>query len=189
MTSSQLYMLVSVCVCALQGISQTSWTSDRAWQRTQQGVVLLLSDAGSCLDSKHPADWLNEPLLHSRIRDDAESVPLWHSKQKQLQVIWVYKERPLGKLWRNQLETAEKSRKENSFSATTLTPLSSNPNTSTLLPTTLQNRAETPDDSWLLSKVSGSQALQPPQLYKHLAGSSRLFPQLEGKHQKWWVER
>lgn len=133
-------------------------------------------------------DW-TLALLHSRIRDDAESVPLWHSKQKQLQVIWVYKERPLGKLWRNQLETAEKSRKENSFSATTLTPLSSNPNTSTLLPTTLQNRAETPDDSWLLSKVSGSQALQPPQLYKHLAGSSRLFPQLEGKHQKWWVER
>lgn len=77
--------------------------------------------------------------------------------------------------------------RRNSFSATTLTPLSFLPNTSALSPTNLQSRVKSLDDSWLLSKVSGSQGLQQPQLYKHLACSWQFFPpKLEGKHQKWW---
>lgn len=177
-----------MCVCALHGISQASWRSDRTWQRTQQGVVPLLSDTRLCLDCKHPADWLNEPLLHSRIRDDAESEPLWHSKQKQLRAESI-KNGHFLKLYK---ETNWKWQKSQDRGAVLLLlhslPPSSNPNTSTLLPTNLQSRAESPDDSWLLSKVSGSQALQQPQLYKHLAGGWRLFPQLEGKHQEWWVK-
>lgn len=47
------------CLCVLHWISQSSWRSDRTCQRTQQGVVLPLSDTGLCLDCKHPADWLN----------------------------------------------------------------------------------------------------------------------------------
>lgn len=63
--------------------SSKSWRSDRTWQRTQQGVILLLSDTGSCLDCKHPAEWTTVAL--SRIRNDAERVRLWHAKQKTLE--------------------------------------------------------------------------------------------------------
>lgn len=92
-------------VCLLHGISQRSWRSDKTWQWIQQGVVLLLSATGLCLDCKHPADWMNEPLVCSRIGDDAESKPLWHSKQKELQAVWVDEEQSLVKLRRNQLKT------------------------------------------------------------------------------------
>lgn len=85
-------------------------------------------------------------------------------------------------LQRNQMKTVEKSRQENSFYATKLNPSSSNPNTSTLLPTNLQNRTGSPDDSWLLSKVPGSRTrgLQQPQLYKLWPAAGGYFSQLEG---------
>lgn len=88
-------MCVFVSVSVLHGVLERSWRSDRTWQRTQQGVLQLLSAIGLCLDCKHPADWLNEPLNCSRITDDTESE---HSKQKQLHAIWVCKAWPLVKL-------------------------------------------------------------------------------------------
>lgn len=155
-------------------ISQTSWRSDRTWQRTQRGAVLLLSGAGSRLGRKHPARWLDEPPTERWYRQSttaalsskpSESIKSGHSRK--------YK--------RNMLKNCRKS---------SVFLLLHSLQTLPTLSTKKSCELNLPYDSWLLSKVSGSRAFTTATTLQAFGpGGRRLFPKLEeGKHQKWWVK-